>query len=724
MSLAETRICLNMIVKNESKIIVRLLDSLTQIIDSYCICDTGSTDNTVELIEQFFSRRSIPGKIVKEPFRDFGYNRTFSLTACEQYLADAFPSVPYHILLMDADMVFWINPNLSPANFKRGLTADAYHVFQGTDAFYYKNTRIVRAGLGATYWGVTHEYVSTPEHTKFAEIAKDAAFIRDIGDGGAKADKFERDIRLLKQGLVDHPDNDRYTFYLANSYRDNGDLDLAIETYTKRAALGGWFEEVWMSMYQIGICYQRKGDMTAAIHWWLEAYQVFPKRLENLYEIIHHYRNAGKNQLAYLFYAMAVKQLVLNPDPNYLFTKKDVYAYKLDYEFSIIGYYCNVDGFDMTRICTKVLNCALADQGAINNVMSNYKFYAPALTKRAELTVPIPPKMAEGLQSVAEGLQSVAQGIILTDPLTDTSSFSGSTPSLVAFRCAETGANRVAVCVRFVNYKINDKGGYENQDLIVTKNSVAIFDADNWTKVSEFELAYDESIDNVYVGLEDVRLFAHKGELLYNANRGLDRGRIIVEHGRVHGQRVYGQREQEIGSQDHKYHHLVMPSKAHRKSVEKNWVFFEDALGNKKVIYGWRNLSIGDLVASTSADEPGLLHFEQTHSIDMPRIFDLARGSTNGVRVGDEIWFIVHTVSYEDRRYYYHMFVAIDATTYALIKYTPMFTFEGEKIEYTLGFFHSETDDAFYVGYSTMDCTTKYVGFNRSAIEDLMHNVI
>ena len=41
-------LCLNMIVKNESKIIKRLLTSVMNIIDCYCICDTGSSDSTVE----------------------------------------------------------------------------------------------------------------------------------------------------------------------------------------------------------------------------------------------------------------------------------------------------------------------------------------------------------------------------------------------------------------------------------------------------------------------------------------------------------------------------------------------------------------------------------------------------------------------------------------------------------------------------------------------------
>jgi len=56
-------LCLNMIVKNESQIITRFLESVSTIIDSYCICDTGSTDETIQLITDFFSTRSIPGKI-------------------------------------------------------------------------------------------------------------------------------------------------------------------------------------------------------------------------------------------------------------------------------------------------------------------------------------------------------------------------------------------------------------------------------------------------------------------------------------------------------------------------------------------------------------------------------------------------------------------------------------------------------------------------------------
>ena len=158
-----TRLCLNMIVKNESKIIRRLLESVAPIVDCYCICDTGSTDDTITIIEEFFTERGIPGKIPREPFRDFAHNRSFSLKQCETMPAE-------YILLLDADMIFHLGTGVSPLDFKSGLTQDAYHMFQGTDTFYYKNARIVKNRIGASYWGVTHEYLKTPEGTQYGLI--------------------------------------------------------------------------------------------------------------------------------------------------------------------------------------------------------------------------------------------------------------------------------------------------------------------------------------------------------------------------------------------------------------------------------------------------------------------------------------------------------------------------------------------------------------------------
>ena len=503
-------LCLNMIVRNESKIITRLLESVSAVIDSYCICDTGSTDDTVQLIKSFFAEKQIPGKIVVEPFKDFGHNRSFALKAC-----NGMDNADY-ILLLDADMIFWRNPNISVQEFKNKLEADVYLVYQGTECFFYKNVRIVKNRADFSYWGVTHEYLNTPPNVINSQLDRDYCFINDIGDGGCKTDKFLRDIKLLTKGLEDVPNNDRYTFYLANSYRDAGQYEKAIETYKKRIEIGGWVEEIWHSYFSIGRCYKFMNDWPNAIYYWLEAYNYYPKRIENLYEIIQYYRNHGKNELAYTFYKTADIQRKKHTSWDYLFLQKDVYDYKIDYELSIFGYYCNPDSIDLAKTCMKVLAYPSVEDGISKNVLSNYKFYTKEIAKLG---------FAQNANMAL--LQTIGKTKMSISP-----QFASSTPSI----CCNN--NGISVCVRYVNYKINDEGRYINQNYIETKNVIANINIQNseWTITDEYVLDYDKTHDNVYVGLEDIRLFTTTGDpniLNYIANRGLGSSNIVVEMGKI-----------------------------------------------------------------------------------------------------------------------------------------------------------------------------------------------
>ena len=710
-------LCLNMIVKNESKIITRLLESVSPYIDCYCICDTGSTDNTIETIMDFFQKQNppIPGKIIQEPFRDFGYNRTFALKACESL------DVKY-ILLLDADMVFYVNPTITKYELHKKLVDDVYYIFQGSDTFYYKNVRVVKNKLGMSYWGVTHEYVQTPDGTIYNKLDKCDVFINDIGDGGCKSDKFIRDIRLLKKGLEDQPNNDRYTFYLANSYRDARQYENAIETYKKRIEIGGWFDEVWHSYYSIGKCYKYMDDMANAIYWWMEGYNFYPGRIENLYEIIHHYRCNGKNNLAYGFYIMAENERNKNNHNDYLFLQKDVYDYKIDYELSIIGYYCNYKNYDLEKISLKVLNYPYIDEGIARNVLSNYKFYSKSICDKTENKL---------LQQNLEVLDSI--GMSIPEIQSAMPEFVSSTPSMCINEQGELVINK-----RFVNYRINKDGGYDNPGNISTINVIAIINIsedDEWILSKEFIMDYNKNLDNLYVGLEDVRLFMMElpdetvamttqspildpplvpNTVYFNANRGLGYHNISIEHGKINTLT----KKTESG----------FISMEGQREVEKNWVLFQDSNNKMKIIYNWSPLIIGDIepdktTVSTTNMNP--MTFQKSHTIENPYFFKHLRGSTNGVRIpqNNEIWFICHTVSYEERRFYYHIVVVLDATTYEVKKYTPYFTFEKEKVEYTLGFVYFEMTDEIMIGYSLMDCKTKYIMLDKCIIDKMFISV-
>ena len=667
-------ICLNMIVKNESKIIIRLLESVLPIIDSYCICDTGSTDNTMELITTFFNTKGIHGKIVKDVFRDFGYNRSCAMNAAVDVKNSDY------LLLLDADMIF--SMNIDVLDFKKKiLSHDAFNIFQGSPKFYYKNARIIKNRIGCCYFGVTHEYLKTPEGTSYGTFNTNEIFINDIGDGGCKTDKCDRDIRLLTKGLEDNPNNDRYTFYLANSYRDKGENEKAIELYKQRIELGGWIEEVWQSNYGIGKCFKRMGNNAMAIHYWLEAFNCYPKRIENLYEIIKYYRLQGNNELAYTFYMLADYSRKKYTNLDYLFLQKDIYDYKLDYELSIVGYYCNKDNHDLANVSMKVLASQSLDD---KMVLSNYKFYTDSLSK---YTIPI--------DSITQmNLYEIGRGMNIPDE------FVSSTPSV----CFHNG--KLVICVRYVNYRIDDSGNYINQENIKTKNIIARFNISSipWKKIDEYEMAYDTTLDGKYIAPEDVRLFSIWKEstmgtyewILYNANRGIgnDGNKMCIEHGIV------------IPT----ISNSVLLKYDQESEIEKNWILFDDR--NCKCIYSWGPLVIGDIVEDT---------FKKTNEItNVPNFFKNVRGSTNGVRIGDEFWFICHIVSYEDRRYYYHIMIVLDATTYSVKGYTPLWTFDKEKVEYTLGFVYFPDKNQILIGYSVLDSKTKYIMVSKKHFDDCM----
>ena len=70
-----------MIVKNESHIIEETLKNICQYVplDYWVISDTGSSDNTKEIIENFFKMKNIPGELIDNKWKDFAYNRTKAL---------------------------------------------------------------------------------------------------------------------------------------------------------------------------------------------------------------------------------------------------------------------------------------------------------------------------------------------------------------------------------------------------------------------------------------------------------------------------------------------------------------------------------------------------------------------------------------------------------------------------------------------------------------------
>src|SRR5512144_2920197 len=103
------RVCLSMIVRNESHIIERCLDAARPAIDAVAICDTGSTDTTIETTERWLARSGMPGRVLRHAFVDFAHNRTLALrSAAETVRTCGWDPDRSYLLFLDADMVLRI----------------------------------------------------------------------------------------------------------------------------------------------------------------------------------------------------------------------------------------------------------------------------------------------------------------------------------------------------------------------------------------------------------------------------------------------------------------------------------------------------------------------------------------------------------------------------------------------------------------------------------------
>lgn len=314
-----------MIVKNETANLARCLGAVADHISCWVIGDTGSTDGTQDFIRNFFAKRNIPGELHCFPFHNFEQARNAALD-------HAYASgLAYDYLLFDdADMELVVDD----PNFRDTLTAPGYRLLQrSSGGLSYWNTRLIRRDSGARYHGVTHEYIDVPGG---AEELPGAYYI-DHASGANRVDKFERDIRLLKGALETAPDNSRYWFYLAQSYRDAGRRAEAAEAYARRAEMGGWDEEAWMARLQEARCHRALDDESSFVSKALQAFNQRPQRAEPLYDLARYYREKGRNHTAAVFaeFGMTIPW----PKTDVLFIEDYVYSTGLLEEYSIAANY-------------------------------------------------------------------------------------------------------------------------------------------------------------------------------------------------------------------------------------------------------------------------------------------------------------------------------------------------------------------------------------------------
>lgn len=350
------KVCLTMIVKDESHVIERCLTSCKPHINAWCIVDTGSTDGTQDKIRSIM--QDLPGELHERSWVDFSTNRN-------QALDLAYPHGDY-LLTIDADERF----EGEPLPRQRVLHADAYHLPVLYDGTRYTRCALISTKLRWNYVGVVHEYLESDRPAFIDNLDSPRIVVTHDGARSKDPDTYKKDAALLEAALAAEPHNARYAFYLAQSYKDSGELLKAKDAYAHRATMIGWNEETWYAFYEFARLSEWTGSTPDEVcRAYLRAYQYLPHRAEALYQLGRFHRQRREFDLAYLYLRHAS---TLAKPPSGLFVDAAVYDWKCWDELGIVAYYVGRTDEGMAAV-SKAL--ATAPQQEQERLQKNYSFY-------------------------------------------------------------------------------------------------------------------------------------------------------------------------------------------------------------------------------------------------------------------------------------------------------------------------------------------------------------
>src|ERR1700722_675733 len=242
------KICLNMIVKNENEVIERCLSSVKPLIDYWVIVDTGSTDETQQIIETLL--KDIPGELHRRPWVDFAHNRNEAA-----FLARGKGD---YLLFIDADDQLVFSEQFTLPQ----LDKDIYLIIQkeGDDAFAFSENRIVfliKNNSDFEWNGVLHERINLKKEEIKTELVS-GIHNQYNHDGHRSKDphRLKKDIEMLKKGILKEPNNSRYLFFLGRTYLAMKDYASALYWFEKRAKVKGGPQELYQTLLHIAMAHQ------------------------------------------------------------------------------------------------------------------------------------------------------------------------------------------------------------------------------------------------------------------------------------------------------------------------------------------------------------------------------------------------------------------------------------------------------------------------------------
>lgn len=348
------KLILTQIMKNESHVATRMLDSIKSIVDGICVVDTGSTDDSVEVVKKWGEENGIETYVFERPFDNFENSRNYSFEKAREMFLSKKDGHTYYNFWLDFDEQLIIDKTFN----KQSINKDLYMFNTFIKQMKYTRNELVRLDMDFKFYGPIHEYIIPPKDVKITSGVLQGVSVNVSMDGASWQEdvqmKYISHAHTLEKYISNNRKDPRWIFYTAQSYHDSAvmkdnkeeneeRLRRAIRYYKERVdRMDGYPEERFYAQYRIGtIMKNLEEPWNLTLQALLKAYSIEPTRGESIKTIIDYYLQVGEWNLAYMYSDFAVKNFHnKNPYPaKLLFVDNSLYAWKFLETYSAACYY-------------------------------------------------------------------------------------------------------------------------------------------------------------------------------------------------------------------------------------------------------------------------------------------------------------------------------------------------------------------------------------------------
>jgi len=211
-----------MIVKDEASNIQKVLEAAKPFIDSWTIIDTGSTDDTRDIVMKTLD--GVPGMLTEEPFVDFATtrNRVMELNRLMQsYYPSGIENAEFQLMLSGDEYLKDGAALREYLETQRTTATDCHLLRLAIDEVSFFTPRVFRTGCQWRYEGIVHEVPYNRADANAAIGSVPRASIEHVVSDPEKrfSSIWENHIPLLEAKLEEEPNDERTLIFLAQSYK-------------------------------------------------------------------------------------------------------------------------------------------------------------------------------------------------------------------------------------------------------------------------------------------------------------------------------------------------------------------------------------------------------------------------------------------------------------------------------------------------------------------------